>query len=182
MTDYFALLDQPRQPWLDPEGLKESFHARTRHSHPDARPESESDFAELNEAYQVLSDPKRRLHHLLALRGEAPKNAQTSVPSEIEAIFPEIAALTREADLLAEKLLLKTSTLSRSLLQSEVFDTQKKIARFLTTIGALRNKALVRLAEIEATDSAEMHALYLQFSYLNRWLQQLQEKQLHLTL
>ncbi len=182
MIDYFALLDQPRVPWLDPEQLKEVFHARTRQSHPDAKPQSESDFAELNQAYQVLSDPKRRLHHLLELRGEIPKNAPANVPSEIEALFPEIAAVTREADLLAEKLLISTNALSRSLLQTERVAMREKIAKLLTTIGHLRNKALVRLAALDAADSTEMHALYLQFSYLNRWLQQLQEKQLHLSL
>ena len=54
MTDYFALLGQPRAPWLDPAALKEAYHRQTLQSHPDtATPGRESDFAGLNEAYQV---------------------------------------------------------------------------------------------------------------------------------
>ena len=35
MADYFALLDEPRRPWLDPEELKAKFHALTATVHPD---------------------------------------------------------------------------------------------------------------------------------------------------
>ena len=35
MTDYFALLEQPRAPWLDPRGLKEAYHRQTLQTHPD---------------------------------------------------------------------------------------------------------------------------------------------------
>ena len=45
MTDYFALLDEARRPWLDPEKLKEKYFALSRVAAPDA---------ELNEAYRVL--------------------------------------------------------------------------------------------------------------------------------
>jgi len=173
MTDYFALLDQPRQPWLDLEKLKEVYHARTRDEQPDAY---------LNEAYQVLRDPKRRLHHLLTLRGQPPSRDNASVPQEIENLFPAVANLTREAELIADKLSAASNKLSRSLLQAEVAIVQKKLAETLTKISDLKNAALVRLQTAGENDSADLHALYLQFSYLNRWLEQLNEKQLQLSL
>ena len=37
MIDYFALLDQPRAPWLDPDKLKDSYHQKTLQAHPDAQ-------------------------------------------------------------------------------------------------------------------------------------------------
>ena len=35
MTDYFALLDEPRRPWLDPEAIRQKFFARSGGVHPD---------------------------------------------------------------------------------------------------------------------------------------------------
>lgn len=173
MTDYFALFDQPRQPWLDPEKLKEIYHAKARTASPDAQ---------LNEAYQVLRDAKRRLHHLLALRGDTPSHENASVPREIEDLFPEVAGLTSEADLLLNKLSQATSALSRSLLKNEIAAIQNKIAEMLARISELKNAGLVRLQSVQANDSGQLHALYLQFSYLNRWIEQLEERQLQLTL
>ena len=43
MTDYFALFGQPRQPWLDPNVLKEKHHELTRRAHPDVRGQRSSE-------------------------------------------------------------------------------------------------------------------------------------------
>ncbi len=98
MTDYFALLDQPRRPWLDPEELKQVFHQKTLETHPDAQtePGGKETFTQLNEAYQVLREPKRRLHHLLSLEGSPPATKSVSVPANIEKLFPVVAALMQE--------------------------------------------------------------------------------------
>ena len=173
MTDYFALLDQPRKAWLDPAQLKEIYHAKARVAAPDAQ---------LNEAYQVLSDPKARLHHLLALRGESPTRENSAVPTEIENLFSSVAGLTRETDLLLKKLARTTNALSRSLLKNEVAIAQNKIAELLAKISGLKNAGLVRLQSVAENDSNQLQALYLQFSYLNRWIEQLEERELQLTL
>src|SRR3712207_5027846 len=101
MTDYFALLAQPRSPWLDPEQLKEAFHAKTREAHPDAygaEASGDGAFAQVNAAYQVLRDPKRRLQHLLVLSGHAPGSRTSAIPRDLEELFPVVASLTRAAD------------------------------------------------------------------------------------
>ncbi len=107
MTDYFALLDQPRRPWLDPEELKQVFHARKRwQTHPDAQtePGGNETFTQLNEAYQVLRDPKRRLHHLLSLEGSVPPTKNVSSASRTsKQLFPVVAALMQEIDGLVQK-------------------------------------------------------------------------------
>ena len=192
MTDYFALLEQPRRPWLDPEQLKESFHARTLRSHPDALPgdatvSGEGAFAELNEAYQVLRDPKRRLQHLLALQGDSPSSQSGSIPEEIENLFPVVADLTLESDKLIHQLGGATSPLSRSLLKPQVIATAKRITDVLQRLRTLFNDAEGRLQETsEGTRSedriADLHALYLEFSYLTKWIAQLDEKQFQLAL
>jgi curved DNA-binding protein CbpA len=67
MIDYFALLDEPRAPWLEADKLKETYHRKTLQTHPDVHARSpgaasaDTTFASLNEAYQILQDPRRRL-------------------------------------------------------------------------------------------------------------------------
>src|SRR5213076_2502867 len=104
MTDYFALLEQLRTPWLDSAGLKEVFHRKTLEEHPDATGGgSEDRFAELNAAYQALQDPKRRLRHLLSLENCAPA-ANQSVPQELEGLFLDLGTFKQRADLLLGKI------------------------------------------------------------------------------
>ena len=106
MADYFALLAEPRRPWLDPELLKAKFHALTASVHPDRvhrGTESEKQaanqrYAELNAAYHCLLEPKDRLRHLLELeRGDRVEEVQ-QISSGTMDLFMEISDLCREAD------------------------------------------------------------------------------------
>ena len=75
MTDFFALLDEPRRPWLESELLKQKFLALSATVHPDRvhnlgdaeRAAAQERYTELNAAYNCLREPKDRLHHLLQL-------------------------------------------------------------------------------------------------------------------
>ena len=193
MTDYFALLEQPRRPWLDPEKLKQAFHEKARSAHPDAQqPEAgigradESGFAEINEAYQVLLSPKRRLHHLLSLCGDPPV-AGATVPREIEERFLAVATLSQETEAVVRKLSAATTPLSRSLVQPEMLDAQNRIGAVLEDLRRLEHQAVAELQRVsESWNGAETNSslqyLYLRFAYLDRWTAELQEKRTQLTL
>ena len=88
MIDYFALLQQPRKPWLDPEELKQRYQQLTLVSHPDRSGDRRTapTFAAVNEAYQVLTNPKLRLQHLLSLEGHIPI-ADESAPGDLMELF-----------------------------------------------------------------------------------------------
>lgn len=61
MNDYYATLGVARD--ADDTAIKRAFRDQARRLHPDVNrhdPEAEEKFKELNEAYEVLSDPKRR--------------------------------------------------------------------------------------------------------------------------
>ena len=187
MTDYFALLGQRRSPWLDPEELKQAFHARSLLGHPDVQSEdhdarkAEGAFAELNEAYQVLRDPKRRLHHLLTLEGSAVNAQAAAIPTDLEALFPKIAELTQTADALAQRLAATANNLVRTLARPELTQTKVRLEETLTTLTQLHDSALTELKATRETWSADdVRNLYFRFSYLTRWMTQLKEKQLQL--
>ena len=112
MTDNFALLNEPRRPWLDPDPLKQKFLAQSANLHPDkihSASEAEKSaaakkFAELNAAYNCLAEPKSRLLHLLELElGAKPKDIQ-QIPAALADLFAEVATVCKSADhFLAEK-------------------------------------------------------------------------------
>jgi curved DNA-binding protein CbpA len=183
MTDYFALLDQPRGPWLDPVALKEVYHRKTLQTHPDtAAPDHESDFAELNEAYQVLQDPKRRLHHLLSLEDRVPSSANQAVPQELQELFLLIGASTQRANALLEKIRTTSNALSRSLLKPQMVEMQTEVSDLREKVRALEDSANVQLRQLNSdwqhdrdTQLGALSNLYFRFAYLGRWSAQLDE-------
>ena len=195
MTDYFALLDQPHLPWLDPDELKNTYHQKTLQAHPDARasrpsPDAmDATFARLNEAYQVLQDPKRRLHHLLSLKGSAPSSTDQTVPKQLHDLFPAVGALTQRANVLLEKIQATSNALSRSLLKRQILEVQNEAKEVRKKMQNLFDASLAELRQINtawAQNPAEqiqgLSNLYVAFAYLTRWSAQLDEMTFQLSL
>ena len=195
MIDYFALLDQSRAPWLDAEKLKETYRQKTLQTHPDVHTQGpgaaamDKAFATLNEAYQVLQDPKRRLHHLLSLEGSAPSSTDQAVPMQLQELFPKIGALTQRASLLTEKIRSTSNALSRSLLKPQILELQKEATEVRQTVQGLIDTSLDQLRQINvawATNPTEqieaLSNLYFAFAYLTRWSTQLDEMTFQLSL
>jgi curved DNA-binding protein CbpA len=195
MIDYFALLDQPHAPWLDPDKLKDTYHQKTLQAHPDAqtrRPGADTTdaaFASLNEAYQVLQDPKRRLHHLLSLEGAAPSSTDQAVPNQLHDLFPTVGGLTQRANLLLEKIRATSNALSRSLLKPQILEVQNEAKEVREKIQSLSDASLAELRQINtawAKNPAEqiegLSNLYVAFAYLTRWSTQLDEMTFQLSL
>jgi curved DNA-binding protein CbpA len=182
MTDYFALLDQPRSPWLDPDALKETYHRKTLEQHPDSTRSTDGDgFTELNEAYQVLQNPKRRLHHLLSLENRAP-SAHQAVPADLQELFLQIGALNQSAMPLLEKMRSALNPLSRSLLKAEIVATQKELGHLRDQVQKLTAAADTCLRQTGTSQVEELTDLYQRFAYLGRWSAQLDELAFQLSL
>ena len=193
MTDYFALLNEPRQPWLDEETLKAKFFARSASVHPDrvhALPEAERKaahdrYTELNAAYNCLREPKERLRHLLELQAGRKPAAVRQVPADLAELFFEIGQATRAAD----EILKRKAALTSPLLLVELFDEGQNISERLS---GLRNTLAGRQSEITTelqglNDDWEQGLDHLEqiqqtLSYLHRWSSQLQERIVQLTL
>ena len=176
MTDYFALLDQPRAPWLDPAGVKDVFHRKTLDQHPDTGGSASSNaFAELNEAYQVLQDPKRRLQHFLALQGAPPTRATEAVPVELQELFLRIGEGNQRAISWLEQIRGQSSALERSLLPSRLIEIQQAIENLRHEVRDLIGTANRELQQVEPTQLDVISEFHSRFAYLNRWSEQLDE-------
>jgi DnaJ-domain-containing protein 1 len=200
VTDYFALLNEPRRPWLDADVLKQKFLSLSATLHPDKiHSASDSDkqaaskkFADLNAGYNSLLLPKSRLLHLLELeRGAKPGDVQ-QIPPALADLFAQVVAVCRDADrFLAEK----AKTVS-PLLQVQLFERaqgwieqlnalQKKLGSFHEELlGNLKRLDSQWMAEVSshATLLNDLEVLYRLFSYFNRWNAQIQERIVQLSI
>lgn len=98
MTDYFALLDQPHQPWIDLAKLEEKYRELAGITHPDRAMKSSHDFVEVNEAYRTLREPEARLRHLLTLEGKPPVSSIAETPPDLSNLFMKIAPAMTSRD------------------------------------------------------------------------------------
>jgi len=201
MTDYFALLDEPRRPWLEPEALKAKFLKLAAVAHPDKQHglgEAEKSpanrrYAELNAAYQCLAEPKSRLRHLLELElGAKPKDVQ-QIPPALADLFAEVATTCRNADVfLAEK-----DKATSPLLQVQLFERAQEWMERLNGLQRKLNESREKLTDElksldgkwNAADAAargdilpKLEELYRLFGYFNRWNGQIQERVVRLSL
>ncbi len=191
MTDYFALLEIPRRPRPDEEMLKRLFHARAAHEHPDvATAEAGGDFAQLNLAYQNLSDPRLCVRHLLELeRGGAGARHQ-AVPEAVAVLFTEMGALKQRLDDFLRRRSAATSALAKAMLAGEGYTLAEEAERWLERLEGERASWLEQLAALDARwEEGARESLYAPLGevaqalgYLDRWCAQVREALVRLQL
>jgi molecular chaperone HscB len=154
VTDYFALFALPPRPWLDGEKLEERYRELARATHPDQSTQPAMNFAEVNEAYRILRDPKSRLQHLLALEGRPPTAATAEIPRDLTDLFLRIApALTR--------------------------NDKREIDGLSEELSLLYDGAIEQLYQINESWSkhpmTDVENLYRRFAFLTRWTKLVEE-------
>jgi curved DNA-binding protein CbpA len=185
MPDYFAILQQPRRPWLDSEALKEHFHRQTAERHPDVTGGGDDgDFALLNAAYAVLRDPASRVRHLLEL--EAPERLSPSqeIPPGLGDLFMRIAGFRHALDVFSKKEIAASSALARALLAGERLALSQRGDAVRADLEAAYDSAMETLRAMDPDwekdprppDAADrLSALHHQCVYLSKWRSQLAE-------
>lgn len=190
MTDCFALLEQPRRPWLSKEELKRKYYEKTRSTHPDIQGGADRDTASsaaINEAYEVLHDPARRLRHLFDLERVPPVTSHREVPAELTTLFPIAGELSQNADRLLQKSRAATNALTKSLLKPELLAVQGEVTRLLDMLKDLYNAALSEIRKIDEIwigdpqQFSVLQSILTKITYLRRWTSDLEEKQFQLS-
>jgi curved DNA-binding protein CbpA len=189
MTDFFLLFKQPRLPWLDPDVVKEKYHQLTRVKHPDVSgPHRDIEFDEITEGHRVLSDPRLRIQHLLALQGEPPDAGSRVPPADLQDLFLQVATLAQKTQGLFANMAGKSSPLILSFMKSEIVKLRAQIEPLL---GAVQRSYETSVGELRALNESwkqnstaaipELRKLHDRLSYLSRWIEQLKEMQFQLT-
>ena len=198
--DNFALLDEPRHPWVDTDALKEKFLRLSNGTHPDRfhtaneqeKQEANRRFAEVNAAYNTLREPRDRLLHLLELEfGAKPKDVQRIPPGTMD-LFVEVGQLCRDVDaFLVERgkvtsPMLKVQMFERGLewtdklqsLQSRINAKRDELASELQQMNTVWDAAPAIGANerVNALPLERLEQIYRVFSYIARWSEQLNER------
>jgi curved DNA-binding protein CbpA len=200
MTDYFALLNEPRQPMIEVEPLKQRFLQLSSAVHPDRfhqageeeRQQANQRYAELNAAYNCLKETKHRLLHLIELEsGAKPKDVQRIPPGTMD-LFVEVGQLCREADgFLAERAqvtspMLKVQMFHKGLEWTDKLNhVQQKVNGKRDELGVELAQMNPRWAQAPPAGSPDrpgqlplerLEQIYRIFSYIGRWTEQIQER------
>jgi curved DNA-binding protein CbpA len=190
----FALFALDPAPDLDVDALKERFARATGETHPDKfaqapepeRLDAESRYAALNQAYQTLIDPRARLLALYELtKGQKPADIQRIPPGTMD-LFKEVGELCRELDAFLEKKQAATGRLERAglmgdelALQDSLTTLRMKLEAFAATVQA-EVAALDQRWRAGDRDLNALEAVYRKYSYVARWRQQLEEREIAL--
>jgi DnaJ-domain-containing protein 1 len=200
MVDNFALLSEPRRPWLEPESLKPRFLALSAEVHPDRvhnageteKAAANQRYALLNAAYNCLREPKERLIHLLELEsGARPKDVQRIPPGTMD-LFVEIGQTCREADAFLAEKSKTTSPLLKVRMFEQGMEWTDKLNRLQQRVNLKRDDIFAELRTMNAAwESApaaasservaalpleRLEQLYRVASYIARWTEQIQER------
>lgn len=206
MIDHFAVLGEPRLPWLDAGSLKAKFLAVSSAVHPDRvataseaeKQATHARAAQLNAAYQCLSDPKSRLQHLLELELRTKPSGIERPPADLMELFMQIGQICREVDAFLDERARITSPLLKARMFARGLEWTERLNQFQKTLHA-RTAALdeslramntpwrqaAAIEEKTRTASLPLEALqetYRTISYLKRWTEQIQERAVQLSL
>ena len=193
MTDFFALLGEPRRPFVDPERVKDTFHRLSRSEHPDQTTggaDADARFSALNQAQQTLRDHKARLRHLLALEHpEIQTSGPAPVPAGLADQFAPVHELLRRLDAFLPRKAAASGALARALLAREEGDLRAESRECLAHLENQHAAALLDLRGFDALwnprpDDAAVRLLdfHGRFAYLSRWIAQLRERLFQLDL
>lgn len=190
----FALFDLEPAPLPDLVALKDRFTRDTAGSHPDKfaqAPEAERQaadarYAALNQAYQTLNDPRARLLALYELtKGEKPRDIQRIPPGTMD-LFKEVGELCRALDEFLERKRATTGRLERAGLMGEELTLQDSLTALRMKLEGFSATVDAELAALDARWRAgdknlnALEAVYRKFSYVARWRQQLEEREIAL--
>jgi len=183
LIDHFDTLGLPRQPWIEPETLKERFHRLTAAAHPDVGGDARA-FAEVNAAYAVLREPGTRLRHFLELEDPgAIAGAGASIPEGLADCFMQIATLRRAVDAFVKQISGATTPVAKALLASERFTIRHDVEKALGGLESMQNRCLeiiqgedVRWKVRKDTAAiSRLSAVQQELAYLEKWMGQLRE-------
>ncbi len=192
--DPFSLFQLEPGPALDVAALKERFTRATAEAHPDkfaqaAAPEqaeAESRYAALNQAYQTLIDPRARLLVLYELtKGEKPRDVQRIPPGTMD-LFKEVGEICRELDTFIELKRATTGRLQRAGLMTEELRLQDALTALRMKLEEFSAGVDAEIAALDARwrtgdkDLNALEAVYRKYSYVARWRQQLEEREIEL--
>ena len=182
MTDYFALFQETRRPWLDGDLLKDKLHRLSAQHHPDIAKDGSVDFTELNAAYRTLHDPKTRLRHLLELEFPGTLTRNLQIPADISRLFETMARERHSVGAFLEKQSASKTSLETALMASEKIELLAVLEKLLAVLNQKHEGILTQIKfmdavweEDKASSEGALLDIYQSVSYVGKWIDQVRE-------
>ncbi len=179
----FQLFGIDPVPFLDAEVLKATFLERSVRLHPDVGgAETAPAFAELNEAYKILLSDRLRLRHILELHGLKDLGSIGAVPGHLVDLFMQAGSLLNTSDRLIKNRLRAESFLEQAALQGDLLEKMDGLQLLLSELHSIRktlSERLIVMGTVRADNPQSLEnlkELYLELSYVEKWMEQVQEK------
>lgn len=155
--NYFELYDLPVTFNPDPNVIKQKFYALSKEFHPDfyinESPEKQEEVLELstlnNKAYQVLSDPQKRLHYILDLKGLIKEGENYVLPQTFLMQMMEVNEALMELEFEPDPSKLLQVKLLVDEIEKELFDELYALTAFFENlIPEAQDSALISIKDI----------------------------------
>ena len=200
MNDAFAVLSEPRRPWVDVDRLKARFREISSPLHPDRFQSASSEeqasanarFTELNSAYNQLREARERLPLLIELESGAPPRDIQRIPPGTMDLFVEVGQACRDCDAFLPRLTAATSPMLKlqvmreglewadrlQVLQGKVRSKQEELETQLRQMNPVWEQApdIGTPGRAATLPLERLEQIYRGLSYVARWTEQLQER------
>jgi len=177
-TDPYVVLGMARRFYLDPNVIEEAFRRTAAQHHPDQATGSTASFQELQEAAIILRDPAKRLRFLAGI----PEPRSLPLPPAAMELFPLVTDCLQKSESFAKKYQSASGALTKALLSEELLQERLALQQTLQQVEKWESSLQQQLQSWDASlaqpSLEELLELANQFTFAQRWLQQLREREL----
>lgn len=166
----FELLGIEPRLMLSDEAIREAFREAGKLAHPDAGGSEES-FANLSQAFEVVSSPSRRLRCWLEIRGITAEPRGTVEPAIMD-LFTQVGEITQRAEVLVRKREQSKSALGLALLERETQSCREDVERAIQAVEESIRLQCASFSQYETGSSLEPDAMSSSarsLAFLERW-------------
>ena len=171
--DAFAELGLPRDPAVSLDQVREAFREAGKSRHPDAGGGA-GDFARLQEAMAMLSDPGSRLRHWLELEG-IEGGMRGPLGGGLMDLFGSVGGLLQEADGLIRERQAAGSALAKALMEGRVQAVREKLEVMQDRLEREMESRCAAFAAI-ARGESDGWLIARELTFLGKWRAQLRER------
>jgi curved DNA-binding protein CbpA len=136
------------------EALREAFREAGKSAHPDAGGDDEG-FANLREAFAIVSSPSRRLKHWLDLRG-TPAETRGTVDPALMDLFSIVGAATQQAEAVIRKRDETKSALGFAMLERETHLSREAVEKAQRLVESAIAETFAIFPVIEASEVTDL--------------------------
>ena len=167
----FTIFNIQATPQIDPDAVDECYKKLAAQHHPDQGGDKDQ-FEEINQAYQILTSPAKRLNAYLEAEG-IEHDPRGTVGNELMDLFMQVANQVQSSEAFIRKKQAAQSALAKALLEPESMAIQSQISKLISQIEAAETQQLQLLDQ--SFTGPQLSQIARNLAFLEKWRAQLQQ-------